>query len=147
MLTMAETGGKEGLELPDLAGMKQYYVLGLYHVIMVMLTIDMMYRPENSTERLFTVLFGGLGTVGDPPPPLLAPPFQPNPPTPQRGGWVWGLLWNIGPGGGVVLGLDKNSGPYPPLWVGGVRVFWILQDPTPPWGLNATKNTLYNWNL
>ena len=29
---------------------------------MVMLTIDMMYRPENSIERLFTVTFGGLGT-------------------------------------------------------------------------------------
>lgn len=29
---------------------------------MVMLTIDMMYRPENSLERLFTVTFGGIGT-------------------------------------------------------------------------------------
>jgi hypothetical protein len=37
-------------------------VLALYHVVMVMLTIDMMYRPENSLERLFTVTFGGIGT-------------------------------------------------------------------------------------
>ncbi|KAK3240332.1 hypothetical protein CYMTET_49822 [Cymbomonas tetramitiformis] len=38
------------------------YVLALYHVVMIMLTIDMVYRPENSVERVFTVSFGGLGT-------------------------------------------------------------------------------------
>lgn len=52
-----------GLDLPDMMAMREYYILALYHVVMVMLTIDMMYRPENSLERLFTVSFGGIGTV------------------------------------------------------------------------------------
>ena len=66
----------------------------------------------------------------------------------EKGGGGFGVFYGISDRGeGVVLGLDKNAGPYPPLWVGGVRVFWILQDPTPPYGLNAAKNTLYNWEL
>jgi len=55
--------GMEGqIDLADIESMVDYYVLALYHVVMVMLTIDMMYRPENSLERLFTVTFGGIGT-------------------------------------------------------------------------------------
>ena len=65
----------------------------------------------------------------------------------DRGGGGLGSCMESRTGGGVVLGLHNNAGPYPPYGWGGSGSLGICKTIPPPNGQYAAKNTSYNWKL